>query len=353
MDCATNLGAITLKNPLICASSEFTMTAAGIKAALDAGAAAVMAKSVNESPQAARQLDSAEYVLLDQDWRTVPWGSADMNASLFCRSGLAQMPLPEWLRLLAEADAYARAKDAYVAGSITVADPGPAADIAAAMEKAGLRWIELNLSAPHGREAAPGAIRQITDAEIVHDYVRQVRNATSVPLAVKLTAQTADLLALAEQAVRGGADLLVMIGRVPGFMPDIETQLPILGSWGAIGGHWALPASLYWLSKCWRAVPRTVPLIGTNGARCADDVIRFLLSGARAVELASVVLTNGAEVFTRILADLQTYGARKKMARLADIVGKAADAALPFGALPAVSRSAYPWDRYLAEPEGE
>ncbi len=95
------------------------------------------------------------------------------------------------------------------------------------------------------------------------------------------------------------------------------------------------------------------PLIGTNGARCADDVIRFLLSGARAVELAGVVLTNGAEVFTRILADLQTYGERKKIARLADIVGKAADAALPYGALSAVSRSAYPWDRYLTEPKGE
>jgi len=114
-----------------------------------------------------------------------------------------------------------------------------------------------------------------------------------------------------------------------------------------------LPASLYWVSKCWRAIPRTVPLIGTNGARGAADVIRFLLSGARAVELASVVLSNGPEVFTHILAELQTYGERKQIARMVDIVGKAADAALPYGALPAVSRSAYPWDRYLTEPKGE
>lgn len=329
------------------------MTRAGIKAALDAGAAAVVAKSVNESPQAARQLDSAEYVLLAENWQAVPWENADLEASLFCRSGLAQMPLPEWLQLLSEADAYARTKNAYVVGSITVADPGPAAEIAAAMEKAGLRWVELNLSAPHGREAVQGAIRQITDAQLVHDYVQQVRHATSVPLAVKLTAQTADLLALAKQAVRGGADMLVMIGRVPGFMPDIETHLPVLGSWGAIGGHWALPASLYWVSKCWHTIPQTVPLIGTNGARGADDVIRFLLSGARAVELASIVLSNGPTVFSQILADLQTYGERKKMARLADLVGKAADAARPYGTLPVISRSAYPWDHYLTEPKGE
>ena len=75
--------------------------------------------------------------------------------------------------------------------------------------------------------------------------------------------------------------MIVLPGRVQGFMPDIETHAPILGSWGAIGGHWSLPASLYWVSKAWRNVSREVPIIGTNGARSAADVLRFLLSGAR------------------------------------------------------------------------
>jgi len=347
MDLTATLGPITLKNPLICASSEFTMTMAGIKAALDAGVGAVVAKSINESPQAAQQLDSAEYVLIDQNWRVLSWDNADVNASLFCRSGLVQTPLKEWLRILAEADAYAHKKNAYVVGSITVADPAPAADIAGAMEKAGLRWIELNLSAPHGREAAKGAIKQITDADIVRDYVHQVRQAIKIPLAVKLTAQTADMLTLAEQAIQAGADMLVMIGRVQAFLPDIETQRPVLGSWGAIGGHWALPATLYWVSKSWRTLPRTVPIIGTNGARGTEDVIRFLLSGARAIEIASLVLSNGPSVFADMLSGLQDYGKRKGLARLADIVGKAADIASSYGDLPASSRSSYPWDRFL------
>jgi dihydroorotate dehydrogenase len=215
------------------------------------------------------------------------------------------------------------------------------------MEEAGLRWIELNLSAPHGREAARGAIQQITDAEIIDEYVRQVRQAIRVPLAVKLTAQTADLLALANQAVQAGADMLVMIGRVQGFLPNVETQQPVLGSWGAIGGHWALPTSLYWVSKCWKTVLQTVPIIGTNGARSADDVIRFLLSGARAVELASIVLSHGPRVFEEMLTGLQDYGIRKGLPRITDLVGKAADAAAPYSTLPTISRSSYPWDRFL------
>src|SRR5215469_10865501 len=161
MDLSIKLGKLRLKNPLICASSEATMTAEGIRAAIDAGAGAVIAKSVNESPEAARQLSTADYVLLDDHWRVAPWNSPNRrDASLFCRSGLAQIPLQEWLVMLAELDRYAQEKNCIVAGSITVAQAEPAADIAANMQALGLRWIELNLSAPHGREAQ--AVTQVT-----------------------------------------------------------------------------------------------------------------------------------------------------------------------------------------------
>jgi dihydroorotate dehydrogenase len=349
-DLSANLGRIRLKNPIICASSEFTMTLEGIQAALQAGAGAVIAKSVNEAPGAARQLDIAEYVMLNSGWTISPWERAEVDASLFCRSGLAQAPLDQWLAMLARADREARTHDAYVAGSITVAAAAPAARIAAAMEAAGLRWIELNLSAPHGREAVDGGVRQISDADAVHDYVRAVREATTVPLSVKLTAQTADPLALAERAFAAGADMLVLMGRFQGFMPDIETMQPILGSAGAIGGRWALPLTLYWISRCFKALPPGTPLLATNGVRVGDDVVRALLSGARGVEITSAVLARGAGVMGEMLARLEAYCARKGITRLDEIVGRAADAALGYGALPPMKRSSYPWDRFIRDP---
>lgn len=343
MDLSIELGKIRLKNPLICASSEATMTAEGIRAAIDAGAGAVIAKSVNESAEAAQQLSKADYVLLGENWQIVPWNSSQVrDASLFCRSGLVQMPLEQWLEMLADLDRYAQEKSCIVAGSITVAQAGPAAEIAAKMEAAGLRWIELNLSAPHGREGS--AVRQITAADAIQEYVRTVRRAITVPLAVKLTAQADDPIALARTALAEGADMLVLTGRTQGFMPDIETQKPILGSWGAIGGGWALPASLYWVSKCWRNISRDAPILGTNGARSTEDVLRFLLSGARAVELASAVLTHGPQIFTRMIAELERYCERKRIVRLQELVGKAADAALTYAELPIISRERYPWD---------
>jgi dihydroorotate dehydrogenase len=343
MDLSVDLGKIRLKNPLICASSEITMTADSIRAVIDAGAGAVIAKSVNESPEAAAQLSKADYVLLDDDWHVIPWDSPrQRDASLFCRSGLAQMPLEQWLAMLAELDGYAKQKQSVVVGSITVAQPGPAAEIAGKMESVGLRWIELNLGAPHGREAS--AVRQVTAQQTLRNYVRTVRRAVSIPLAVKLTAQADDPLALARIAMEEGADMLVLTGRIQGFMPDIETQGPILGSWGAIGGRWALPASLYWVSKCWRSVSKDVPIIGTNGARSAEDVVRFLLSGARAVELASAAITNGLQIFPDIIAGIHIYCERKHIQQLQELIGKAADCSLAYSEIPAKTNQRFPWD---------
>ena len=81
---ATSVGAFPLINPVICGSGEPVMTEAGIRAALKAGAAGVIAKSVNEHPAGGRQLDRADYVRLDASG--VP--TAGQGVSLFNRSGL-------------------------------------------------------------------------------------------------------------------------------------------------------------------------------------------------------------------------------------------------------------------------
>jgi hypothetical protein len=96
---ATTIGTLTLPNPVICGSGEPVMTAAGIRSALRAGAAGVIAKSVNEQPAAARQLDRADYAQLDAGGAPVQHG-----VSIFCRSGLAQYDPASWFATLARID---------------------------------------------------------------------------------------------------------------------------------------------------------------------------------------------------------------------------------------------------------
>lgn len=349
-DLGVHLGDIALRNPVIAGSCEMTMTEAGITACLDAGAGAVVAKSINESPDAARQLDIADYRMLAPDWSIVPWSAAPADAagSFFCRSGLAQTTVDAWVELLGRCDAYARRTDALVIGSITVAEKGPAAELAARMSQT-VRCIELNLSAPHGREAKGGAVRLANEADEVSAFVTRVRSAIACPLIVKLTAQTADVVTLAEAAVDGGADVVVMTGRYLGFMPDVDSWDPVLGSRAAIGGGWALPISLYWISRCRASLPGGTPIVGTNGARSGLDVVRFLLAGATAVEVATVLFEQGPEAITRMVRDIDRYADRHGVERIEELVGVSADRARSYADIPPLppEERRWPWSRYL------
>jgi dihydroorotate dehydrogenase (NAD+) catalytic subunit len=324
-DLSVSLGSLRLKNPVVCASGEWTMSAEDIRAALDAGAAAVVAKSTNESQAARRQLASAEYVFLDERWRPAEPARA---TSLFNRSGLVGEQFDAWLETLARADADARARDAYVVASLIPADLDELGALARAAEQAGLRWLELNLGASHGEEAVPGAIELVGDAERVDEIVGRVRRAVSLPLTVKVPGQ-GDVLALAAAAHEAGADSLCLAGRALGFLPDPDTRRSVLRTFGAIGGGWALPLTLRWVAKARLRLGRDVPIVATNGVRDGRDVVRALLAGASAAQLGTAVWAEGPGALRSALADLSEY-LEREAASAEELVGQAADAVMTY-----------------------
>jgi dihydroorotate dehydrogenase (NAD+) catalytic subunit len=296
---------------VIAGSCEATASEAGIRACLDAGAAVVVAKSVNESAAARAQLRAAEYAVLDERLRARPLGPSERTDSLFCRSGLVDVDLDEWVELLARLDREAAARDAYVVPSLIVADVDEAARTARAFEQAGVRWLELNVGAPHADEASPGALATGVD------LVARVRDAIGLPLTVKLRAgdSVADALA-------AGADAVCLATRAMGFVPDLETRRPVLGTFAAVGGAWALPVTLHAVAKAHLAHPEA-SIVGTNGARDGDDVARFLLAGASAVAMASAVITDGAGVLAEALSRFGSYCAEQGVSAR-DLIGEAA-----------------------------
>jgi dihydroorotate dehydrogenase (NAD+) catalytic subunit len=323
----TRIGALTLPNPVICGSGEPVMTEAGIRAALAAGAAGVIAKSVNERPDAAHQLDRADYAQLDAAHASVPHG-----VSIFCRSGLAQRDPAEWFAALAAIDRDAAREGRFVAASLVLAGADGAVAIAALARRAGLRVFELNVGAPHASEATLGAIVQETDPERLGALVGRVRAATDgMALWVKLTGLSANLPALALAASRAGADAVCMMGRFMAMVPDLETFVPVLGTSAAYGGGWALPIVCRAIAMSRRAVGSEFPLLGTNGVRSGGDVARMALAGASAVEVLSVVMHEGFGGLTRMIAELDALLAARGLC-FGELVGRAADALQDYGA---------------------
>jgi dihydroorotate dehydrogenase (NAD+) catalytic subunit len=322
-DLSVTVGSLHLKNPVMAGSGEATMDRDGIRAVVDAGAGAVVAKSTNESADAARQLRAAEYVLLDERWEPLPWGPAPRTATLFNRSGLPSVEFDRWVELLAELDRHAGRAGSYVVPSLIVSDPGEAARRAKGFEAAGLRWLELNVGAPHAREAAAGAVRAADTPAAVGDLVRPIRDAVSLPLTVKLGSDV-DPVEASSRAISAGADAICLSGRHMGFVPDLASRRPVLGTFGAVGGAWALPLTLHSIAKVRISLGADVPIIGTNGARDGRDVARFLLAGASAVQMTTVVMTEGPAALTGAIEELEEYLSEQD-ADAAGIIGEAAD----------------------------
>ena len=311
---ATRIGSLILPNPVICGSGEPVMTESGIRAALRAGAAGVIAKSVNEQPAAGRQLDKADYLSLD----------VAGALSLFNRSGLSQRDTTDWFTAIAAIDRDAAADGKFVAASIVYAGAEGAEAIARMARTAGLRVFELNVGAPHASEATPGAITQETDPARLGELVRCVRAATEgMQLWVKLTGLSSNLPALALAAKDGGADAVCMMGRFMALIPDLDTFEPVLGTSAAYGGGWALPIVCRFLALSRRAVGGDFPLLGTNGVRSGTDVVRMALAGASAAELLSLVMHEGFGGLTRVLRELDDFLAARDLG-FSGIVGRTA-----------------------------
>jgi len=317
------LGRLTLSNPLICGSGEPVMTEAGIRAALHAGAAGVIAKSVNEQPAAARQLDGADYCWLDPHGDAA--SQADRLGSLFCRSGLAQRDGEDWFRAVAAIDRDAAKNGQFVGASIVLGSAEGALDLARLARRSGIRLFEFNVGAPHALEARAGAIENRNDPAELRQLVRQVRDALGDTIMwVKLTGLTPNIPALAQAAMQGGADAVIAMGRFLAMVPCLDDFSPTLSSAAAYGGSWAVPIVCRTLALCRQAIGPDRPLIGTNGIRSGADLLKMMLAGAWATEVLTVVMAEGFGALTRIRGEVLDF-LRSRNLSAEEIVGQAAD----------------------------
>ena len=329
---AVTVGGVRLKNPLIAAAAEHLIDADGVRRALAAGVGAVVVKSTNESQAARDQLQRAEYMVLDAQWRPVPWGpQAPPSATVACRSGLAPQSFDAWLDQTVALDREAGACDAYAIASLILAGLDPAIEMARRVEAAGIRILELNIGTPYAREAC-GAVATELDPDRVVAIVGAVRAAIGIPLWVKLTGQSERVPTLARAAFAAGADCVVMAGRLLGLIPDVESFEPLLGTTLGVGGFWNLPLTCHWLALSRAELGPDKPLIGINGAQSGLDVARMMLAGASAVAMASPVMLRGFGLLSDALSELDPVVQERVLEHVAgagQVFLTTADAALP------------------------
>ncbi|MCP4602113.1 MAG: dihydroorotate dehydrogenase [Proteobacteria bacterium] len=191
------------------------------------------------------------------------------------------------------------------------------AELARRFDKiSGVAALEVNISCPNVKS---GGMHFGINPESAAEVTRAVREATSLPIIVKLSPEASDLQGVAEAAAQAGADALSLINTIRGMSIDVNTRRPRLGpAMGGLSGPAIRPIAVRMVYEVHRAVD--IPLIGIGGIACFRDALEFFLAGASAVQVGTANFSNPRATL-EIIEAFEKYCLDHKVTP-ADLVGK-------------------------------
>ena len=262
VDLTTQVGSLTLKNPVMPASGTFSRDLAKVFDLEQLGAHVL--KTI--TPQARRG-------------NPVPRVS-ETPAGMLNSIGIPSKGVDEFLdRVIPLYERY----ETPLVVSISADTGGEFAELCYKVTVPGVAAIEANISCPNLEEDGKAFAMQPDSTLTVIEKLRQV---TNLPLWAKLTPNTGEIALVAQAAEAGGADALVVANTILGMSIDVETFRPTLGNiMGGLSGPAVKPIFLRMVYQCRKAVD--LPIVGCGGISTAVDAVEYLLAGACAVQVGT------------------------------------------------------------------
>lgn len=176
--------------------------------------------------------------------------------------------------------------------------------------------IELNISCPNVRD---GGMAFGVTTEGAASVVKAVRKAYYKTLIVKLSPNVTSITDIARAVEAEGADAVSLINTLMGMSVDIERRQSRLSiGTGGLSGPCVKPVALRMVWQVAKAVH--IPIVGLGGICTAEDAIEFLMCGATAVEIGTANFLDPAvtmKVIDGINAWCDTHGVED----IHDIIG--------------------------------
>ena len=129
-----------------------------------------------------------------------------------------------------------------------------------------------------------------------------------------------DIRVIAQSVEENGANAITMINTLMGMAIDIVTKRPKLGNMiGGLSGPAIKPVAIKMVWDVYQTV--RIPIIGMGGVMTWEDVIEFILAGATAVGVGTVLLRDPWVVFD-LIDGIRKYLMERGIGRLDEIRGK-------------------------------
>jgi len=288
-DLKTKYLGLEIKNPIVVGASNLVTSTGNLKRLEEAGAAAIVYKSLFEEQI---QLESLEMFERKTEYE-------DRNAemvTLFPDSGSVHSSPEEHLVNLR------RAKESVsipVIASLNAINEETWIDYAIKIEKTGVDAIELNFYT--GPEKYNLEVEEIEKKQV--KTLIAVRSAVKIPVSVKLSPFYSNPLKLIYDLDKNGADGFVLFNRL--FQPDIEIETE----------QHQFPYNLSHPED--KRLPlRFAGLLygNTRASICANsgifsgkDVIKMVLAGADCVQVVSTIYLNQPEVISSMVSEIEIW----------------------------------------------
>jgi dihydroorotate dehydrogenase (fumarate) len=302
IDLKTEYLGLQLKNPLIVGSSRISGDLNTIKQCVDAGASAIVLKSLFE-----------EQIVLEAESRLrkginneIYYWFPEANEKVF---GLSkEEKLQQYLDYVSSVK---KSIDVPVIASIncTSADGWP--NFASKIEAAGADALELNIAIfPFNSHMSGQEIE-----EVYFKIAKDVKAKVNIPVSIKLGYNFTNIESVAFNLVKEGVDGLVLFNRY--FRPniDINTLKLVANENFSTPEEHVIP--LRWIGLL-NASKINCDLVASTGIHNYEAVIKQILAGAKAVQLTSTLYLNGIQVIEEILKDMEVWMLKKKFNTIED-----------------------------------
>lgn len=296
---ATEIAGLKLANPTMLAAGILGYTGLSMKSVVEAGAGAVVTKSMGLEPRTGYLNPTV----------------VQTDCGLLNAMGLPNPGISHFKEEMKELQNLG----APTIFSIYGFSAEEFAQVAQIAVEIGADALELNVSCPHVKKA--GA--QIgSDPQLLAEIVKKVKKQVSKPVIVKLTPNVTDITEIAKAAEKAGADAITAVNTVKGMAIDIETGRPILANkFGGLSGPAIKPIAVRCVYDVYSSVD--IPVIGCGGVSCWQDAVEFIQAGASAVQIGTAVAFKGLQVFSSVAKGVETYLKTKCLKSVKDLVGLA------------------------------
>lgn len=197
-------------------------------------------------------------------------------------------------------------------------------EIIKALNNTDVDAIELNLSCPN----LVGKPQVGYDFEQTGVVLREVMKIRKKKLGVKLPPYF-DFVHFEQMAAilnKYKPDFVTCINSIGnGLIIDPDKEIALIkpkGGFGGIGGQYVKPTALANVRKFYELLDRKIDIIGVGGIYSGKDVFEFVLAGASAVQIGTVLMQENTKAFARIGKEFDAYCKKKGYKNISDFKGK-------------------------------